>query len=606
MKTFHIILSLLLVAVFSFSHAQSTTDEQLASHYFQSGEFDKAALYYEKLYKKTPTDLYYNQLRDCFIQTNNYKQAEKLVKKQLKTFPGNANYLIDLGDIYEITGNTGKAAQIYERAIKDLRPNQSQVIQLANAFLKKGKEEYALQTYLRGRKMLKDRYPLHTYIARVYSSMGRHEEMIEEYLGLLEVNEAYLQSVQNELQRTMSFEKDTKKNRLLKEQLLKRIQKNPGKKIYAEMLVWIYIQQKNFEGAFLQAKALDKRLKEQGGRLVDLARICASNGNYNLSVKCYKYVIEKGMESSFYRLSKTELLNTLNKKITSGNYTDAELAELESNYYSTFNELGRSVSTVPLMKELAHLLAYYLHKPDTSVALLEEAIQLSRSNKQLQGECKLDLGDILLIKGEIWDAALYYSQVDKDFKYDELGERAKFKRAKISYYSGDFGFAKGQLDVLKGSTSKLIANDALKLSLIITDNTGIDTTEKPLLLFATAELLFIQNKDSLALQKLDSVNKVYPNHSLDDEILFLKYQVAVKKRNYRLAADYLQKIADDYAWDILADNAVFNLAEIYQFHLNDLEKAKSLYETLLFDFPGSLFVVEARKRFRELRGDDIN
>jgi len=58
--------------------------------------------------------------------------------------------------------------------------------------------------------------------------------------------------------------------------------------------------------------------------------------------------------------------------------------------------------------------------------------------------------------------------------------------------------------------------------------------------------------------------------------------------------------------DILADNATFQLADLYENILGDTTKAQELYEKVLLEYPGSLFVVEARKRFRRLRGDDIN
>lgn len=592
---------------FTFLSAQPSTDEQLAVHYYQAGECDKAVMYYEKLYSKNPSDIYYGNYLKCLLILKDFKDAEKLVKRQVKKFPGVVNYRVDLGYVYSKSDNASKAKQQYEKIIKEMPPNPSQIIAVSNAFLAVNEPQYALASLQKGRKILRNGYPFNFEIAAIYAHLGNHEMMIDEYLSILQQNESYLLEVQNALQRNMVFEAGSKQNQILKSQLLKRIQQYTHTNVYAEMLIWLYIQQRDFENAFIQVKAIDRKNKEEGGRLISLAQLCTSNQNYDIAIKCYQYVIDKGERGSFYTNAKMELLNTLNLKITTtNNYKQEELFELEKMYISTIDELGKSPATLPLIKDLAYLEGSYLHKTDEAIRLLEEAIAMPRSKPHLQAECKLALADVLVITGEIWDASLLYSQVEKDYKYDQLGEQAKFKNAKISYYTGDFKWSKAQLDVLKGSTSKLIANDAMQLSLLITDNTGIDTTTNPLVMFARADLLSLQNNDSAALLILDSINLLYPGHALADDILFQKYRVSLRRQNFAAAADFLQKIVDDFSYDILADDALYLLAQLHHFNLGDTEKAKSLYEKLLFDFPGSIYTVEARKRFRFLRGDNVS
>lgn len=591
---------------FSISLAQPTTDEQLAVHYFQNSECDKAILYYEKLYDKNPSEVYYGNYLKCLITLEKYKEAEKLVKRQVKKFPNVVNYQVDLGYVYSKSDNPSKAKQQYEKLIKEMVANPAHIIAVSNAFLTVSEPQFALAALQRGRKILRDGYPFNFEIADIYSTLGNYEMMIDEYLAMLEQNESYLQEVQNALQRNMVFEQGSKQNQILKTQLLKRVQQYTHTNVYAEMLIWLYIQQRDFENAFIQVKAIDRKNKEEGGRLITLAQLCNSNQNYDIAIKCYQYVIEKGAGGSFYTSAKMELLNTLNQKITTtNNYRPEELLELEKLYIGTIDELGKSPATLPLIKDLAYLEGSYLKKTDEAIRLLEEAIAMPRAKPQLQAECKIALADVLVMMEEIWDASLLYSQVEKDFKYDQLGEQAKFKNAKISYYTGDFKWAKAQLDVLKGSTSKLIANDAMQLSLLITDNTGIDTTVNPLVMFAKAELLLLQHQDSSALLILDSINLIYPGHALADDILFQKYRVAIKQRKFTEAANFLQQVVDNYSSDILADDALFLLAQLYHFNINEIEKAKSLYEKLLVDYPGSIYTVESRKRFRFLRGDNI-
>jgi tetratricopeptide (TPR) repeat protein len=588
------------------SFAQPSTDQQLAAHYFQNEEFDKAALYYEKLYSKSQSEFFFNYYIRCLVQLKDYKTAEKVSKKQLKKFPYELKYYVSLGNVYKQAADESKAKQQFEKAIKELGPDYQQVNSLAAAFNNINELDFALATYQKGQKMLKGSYPFNLQIAQLYGAKGEVNKMIVEYLNLLGDNSGYVQSVQNSLGRAMDFESgDDKKVDVLRVELLKRVQKQPGKTIYSEMLIWLFQQKKDFNSAFIHVKALDKREKSDGKRVLALADLCHSNEEYTIAVKAYEYVIGLGSTGYYYSRAKMELLNTLNQKVTTSSYTRSDIESLEKRYNETLTEIGKYAGSVSLMKELAHLKAFYLHNIDAAATLLEEAINMPGTPKKLQAECKLELGDILLLQGEIWDASLYYSQVDKAFKHDILGHEAKFRNARISYFVGNFEWAQSQLDVLKSSTSKLIANDAMDLSLLITDNLALDTIRDPMLMYARADLLLFQNKYDQALAALDSLNGKFPWHALNDEVLYQRFKIAKKRGNMDDAVSNLQKIVVAHGDDILADDALFNLGDIYQYHYKDLTKAQEYYEQLLFKYTGSLYTVEARKRYRKLRGDDI-
>lgn len=603
-----VILTLFLTIVVSnTAFAQINTDEQLAAQYFSNQEFDKAVIYYEKLYSKTKKENYYYRLLGCFLELKEYKNAEKLVKKQTKKNPYQLEFLTDLAHVYQLSGEKDKARQIKEKAVKQLTPDDQQVRLLANGFLKYKEIDYAITTYLKGRKLLKDSYPFNFELANIYSIKGNTEAMLNEYLDVLLYEESFIQSVQNALQTALNPDVGNAKKNLLKKILIKNIQKHPSKKIYPEMLIWLYIQEKNFNGALIQAQALDKRLKEGGRRVVALAKLSLSNKDYEAAIKCYQYIIGQGPDNYNYITSKIELVKVYNEKITKSiKYTPQDLLDLEENYLSTLNELGKTATTSSLLRGLAHLRAFYLHDTKSAIELLQQILKIPGIKRHDIARSKIELADIYLLTGEIWEASLLYSQVDKAYKNDQLGEMAKFKNAKISFYTGDFKWAKAQLDVLKASTSKLISNDAMQLSILITDNIGIDTTEAPLLLFAKADLLAYQNKNEEALKTLDTLNEMYPTHTIADDILHKRYQININQKNYEEAAIYLQKIITDYYYDILADDALYNLATLYENQLDDKEKAAELYKQLLFNHQGSIYTVDARKRYRLLRGDVEN
>lgn len=604
-KLLHIFLMFLILGL---SHhvgfAQNNTDEELANEYFFNKEYEKATVYYEKLFDKTRSQHHYNKLLDCFIALEEYKNAEKLIKRQQKQNPLELSYNVDLAYVYKVSGKENEAQNLSEKTIKQLSPNQQQVINLAQAFYFRKETNYAILSYLQGRKLLKDIFPFNFELAQLYNSIGQNQNMVTEYLDILLVQESYIQSVQNALQNSLyDDDKGTKKD-ILKTSLIEFVQKHPDKRVFSEMLIWVYIQEENYAGAFIQAKAMDKRFKEYGDRLMALGQLANENKDYETAIKCYQHVIGKGNESYYYVNAKMELVNVYKNKITStNNYTQLDLTELERSYLSTISELGKTASTSPLLRGLAQLQTFYLHQPIKAIGLLNEVLQLAGISPHELAQTKIELADVYLFTNEIWDASLLYSQVEKAYKYDQLGETAKFKNAKISFYTGDFAWSKAQLDVLKASTSKLIANDAMELSLLITDAIGIDTNEAPLLLFAQADLLNYQNKNDEALILLDSLQKEFSYHGLNDDVLYKRFKINYKNKKIDAAIDNLNEIIKKYPKELLGDDAIFNLAQIYDNNKNDKIKAAELYKKLLFEYQDSIYGVDARKRYREINGD---
>jgi len=582
-------------------------ESQLAAQYYRDQEYDKAVVLYEKLYDANPSYINYTYYLYCLIQLGEMKDAEKLVRKQIRENPGKLRYLVDLGYVYMASGETSKAKETYEKTIHSLPPEKNAIIELANAFLSKRETEYAIQTYLAGRELLHDSYRFSLELGAIYEMAGRYEEMFNEYLDLLDSDMSQVDIVESKLQTTLSEDPEGTKNDLFRVTLLRRIQRYPDRTIYPEILLWFSIQQKDFETALVQARALDRRYNENGRRVYSLAQMSASNDNYDVAIEAYNYIINsKGVDNTLYLNSRVELLDvTFMKLIHSYAPGHEELVRLESLYNGLLNELGKSTMTLSSIRNLAHLDAFYLKKTDAALQLLNEAITLPNISLTQRADCKLELADILLFSGDPWEATLLYSQVDKEFKNDPIGHEAKFRNAKLSYYICEFQWAKAQLDVLKAATSKLIANDAMELSLLISDNMDSDSTYKALGLFAKADLLIYRNEDDEALRVLDSIQLLYPYHALSDDVLYRKADIMLKRGHFSSADSLLEEVVERYPYDILADNALFKRAQLQETTFGDKEKAMELYKKLLTDYPGSLFVVEARKKYRELRGDDV-
>ncbi len=582
----------------------SAQDSRLAQQYYQSGEFEKASVLYEKLYNENAkNDFYFDRYIDCMIALEQYDDCEKIIKKELKKNPKKIQLYVTYGNLFERQYKDAEAEEQYMRGIKKLPADRFSIIKLANAFTTLTKYDLAIATFEEGGDLLKDKKIFSYNLGDLYRRKGDVPRMIDNYLNSLGDNPSRLSSMKTLFQRNLTEEGYEE----LQAQLYDRVQGDSEATYYAEMLSWLFIQKKDYIAAFRQEKAMDRRLRENGARVYNLAGIAFNDKDYESAITAYEYIVEeKGSSSSFYIEAKRELLRCKRNQIVEGyDYTEEDLRLLERDYEGFLEEFGRSKTTASIVAELADLEAFYLNDHDKAIGLLKEMIDYIGIKSKLQAEAKISLADFYLMKGEIWESTLLYSQVDKAFAEEQLGHEARLRNAKLSYYAGDFEWAQAQFNVLKASTSKLISNDALDLSIFILDNLGLDTIATPLELYSQADLLVFQNRFPEAFLKLDTLLQKFPDHALDDDVLYTKAKVYQQKRDYEMTAQLLQKIVDDYPEEIRADNALFMLAKLYENQLNDVDKAREYYEKLFIDYSGSTFAVEARKRFRTLRGDEV-
>lgn len=588
--------------------AQEGSDQQLAQYYYANGEFGKAVSYYQRLFEKENSKLNFNRYYECLIKTENFKEAEKIIKKQIAENKTNYELKVMLGEFYDQTNAPEKATKLYEDLIDELIPNPSLIIQIYQAFKGKGKSDFAFKTLEKGRKILKDSYPLNLQFADYYYSLNQLDKMIVEYMDLLDSQSNYLEEIETTISRQIDFSKESDVTYdLIRQKLLERIQKKPNELVYSEMLIWLFIQKKNFNAALIQVQAIDKRENEQGRRVFELGTICIENKEYETARKAFQYIIQLGADQIYYFEAEKCLLNTRFLEVTTNRrYSKEDIEATIIEYENALNRIGKKRTSLQLIMEMAHIQAFYANQVTAAISNLQEALKMPSITDIERAEIKMKLADILVLKGDIWEASLYYMQIDKDFKFEPIGHEAKFKNARIFYYDGEFDFAQSQLSVLKESTSKLIANDAMQLSLLITDNFGIDSNYMVMSWFANADLLIEQHRYDDAFVLFDSIVKKYPYHSLSDEILLKKSRAMQLQGKWNEAVIYLEDILKYYKEDILADDALFQLGDIFENQLNDKEKAIEYYKRILFDYKGSLYSVEARKRYRTLRGDKID
>ncbi|MBR9998068.1 MAG: tetratricopeptide repeat protein [Cyclobacteriaceae bacterium] len=585
--------------------AQDLSDINLANEYYTMGELEKAKEIYEKLSKNSRNiALIHKNYFEILLSTNDFKSAEKYIDKNIRDFPDNVFYVVDKGIIYGRQGELKKENEYYDKLINEIGGDERKLRLTAQYFIRNQKLEYAVQSYEAGRLVQKDPYLYAVELATVYRLLNEKDKMVREYLNFVNRSPNNLPYVKNVLQNFLTEEEDLGS---FENMMYDLIQKEPENEVYAELIIWVNIQQRNFYGAFLQARAYDLKTGKDGNKILEVGMIALENKDYDSALDIFDYLTKHYKQAYIYPIAKRYKINSREELVKNTFPVDVkEIRILANDYAQLVHELGINSRTAEALLSKARLHAFYLDEQDSAIEILNTIISIPRVSPELQARCKLDLGDIYLLSGEHWESALLYAQVEKSRKETPIGYEAKLRSAKLSYFKGDFVLAQEHLDVLKEATTREISNDAIHLSLLIKDNVGLDTSDFLMRKYANIELMLFQNKKLEALDSLNRMFQEYKGARLTDEILWLQSKIYMEMGEFEKAIQLLEIILSDYPDDIFGDDAFFRIAEIYDYHLKDIEKSKELYQEFLKKYPGSVFAAEARKRFRTLRGDYVN
>ena len=587
--------------------AQTATDLQLAQYYYNNAELDKALGYYEKIYLQDQSKAIFLPYLTCLLEQKDFKTAEKVLRKQMSLNKQDYEVRLLAGEFYEDQAEEPKAKKIYEELLSELSPNPGQTIAVYQAFAAKGKFDYAKRTLDAGQK-LSPSYPFNFQYADYYALVGDKRSMLIAYLDYLVQQPGILESIQQAIGSRMDLSQAAGPDYLLaKEVLLQRAQQPNAPIVVNQMLIWLFVQNRDFSGAAAQVIALDKRMKSDGREVLELGLICVENNAFDQAYRCFQHVIDLGPELPNFYEAQLSLLNTRFVQVTQlRNFNAQEIQQCITDFERALSRLGRGRATFQVSLQLAEIRAFYAQQIDTAIIELQELMKLPGLSDMQRAQAKMLLADVQVLGGDIWEASLIYMQIDNDFKFESIGAEAKFKNAKIFYYDGSFEFAQSQLDVLKEGTSRFISNDAIQLSVFITDNYGLDSNYQVMLWFATADRMIAQHKYDSAFVLFDSIQTAFPYHALADEILYRKGQAMEQRGEWQKALGYYEDLLKLHSKDILADDALFRMAEINEVNLRDKTVAEALYKRLLMEYKASLFGAEARKRIRLLRGDALS
>ena len=585
----------LIIALFSVSFVFCQNSSSLAESYFREGEYEKASQIYESLEKNNPFNTrYLKRLITCYQETSNYEKAADLLQKKLLNNPSQHYLRIEIGYNFDRQQKTALAKKEYDFAIDAITSDPSLGGIMGRMFQQNNLLDYAIEAYSKTMRLYKNA-SYEFQIAQIYGEKGEFEKMFDSYTQLIDKDENYLGGVQRFTSRYINEDATNSNNIAFKKSLLKKSISNP-KNVWNELLSWLFTKQKEYGKAFIQEKALFNRDPAYIETVFRLAKIAFEINDITTAKKCFDFILEK--------------TNFIEEKITAELYllkiaVKTTVKNSASLFEKTLQEYGVNRNSLEIQLEFADYLTFKINNPSKAIEVLEKALLLSTS-KFKNARIKLKLGEVLVFTGRFNKALLYFSQVQTQLKNHPLSQQARFKVAQTSYFKGDFKWAKSQLKILKGSTTQLIANDAVDLFLVISDNEPKDSIPSGLIDFAKADLLAYQNKNTEAIAIYSAMAQKYQGQNIEDDVLFNQATLYLKENQYENTISNLLKIISINAEGILVDDSYYLLAEVYKNKIKDTEKASEYYQKIIFEKPSSIYLVDARKKYREIRGDIIN
>jgi tetratricopeptide (TPR) repeat protein len=602
----YILIQYLFIWVFSFvpsvSYSQDRNEIQIANEYFLKGEKEKALASYQGLAKNVLNiPSIHNNYLSLLLDLNMFKEAENYVERAIQKLDDRLSYKLDLGYVYVKAGEIQKADKYFKNSIKANSQDIYKLKSISDFLASRHLIDYAIFSLQEARKTMSNSNLFTLELANLYRIQGKRDEMVQEYLNYVTQTPGNINYIKNLLQVLLSKPEELE---TLEKLLYDKVQQNPESEVFSDLLIWVNLQQKNFYGAFIQSRAYDKRFKRESIKTLEIANIALNNKDYDNADKGFSYVVKEYANTENYLPARLGQIHAREAKVKRKFPVNKDSVSYLINEYKGFiSKYPDNPNSFEAQLNESLLHAYYLDQKDSAVNELQKLIANPRVSPALKSRAKLELGDIYLLKEEPWESTLLYSQVEKNQKDAPLGYDAKLRNAKLSYYRGDFRLAQEHLDILKEATTREIANDAMELSMRIKENTALDTVGIAMKLYAAAELDLVQNKLQPALEKLDQIEKEFPHHSLTDDVYWLRANLKMKEGKFEEAILFLQKILTEYGEDVLADDALFIEGDIYEFQLRDKDKAMEIYRSILDKFPGSVYAAEARKRYRQLRGD---
>ena len=594
---------------------------RLAQSYERSGDYDAALKLYQELYQKDSSNAAFaDALRRTLIQLKRYDEAIDLLQRHIRRFPDDVNMIVQLGTVYYLKSDEKKAMAVWESAIAVDPKQPGTYVTVVGAMTQNRLFDTAIVTYQRARVECNNPTLFTADIAYLYSITMKYPEATKEYLTFARQNPAQVGFVQARIGTYTGTSQGLSAATKIVEDSARAEQDNVS---LQRLLAWIYLEGKKFETAYDVYRRIDTKTKAGGREILGFAQRALHERAYAIASRAFQDIVSQ--YPSFDRIPEVKFgyaqsleavddqSDTLKLFGKTNPFSQKERTESDPRtlYRGAIAAYERIVTEFPQTEIAARSLLR------VGIIKQEKFLDLDRASKtfesltktypmfaQIYQEGILRLGDVYLMMGSLEKAETQYQAIaGHGLLVNPLQEQAALHLAEILFFKMNFQEATKKLTALTGNTLSDATNDALSLQIFIEGN--IKENMPALKEFAKADLLRRQRKLPDALSIYESILRNNPKSDVLDEVLIAIGDVQTLMTRYVDAIASYERLLKDFPESLSLDRTLMKLANVYEWGTNDSAKAISAYQTLLEKYPSSVYVSEARKRVRELRGDTI-
>ncbi len=616
------LLAILLVTQAVAQQVDLATKLRLAQSFEQVGEWERAVSIYESLREAEPQNyVFFDGLRRCYTQLKQYEKAIYLVQQRLVLQPRDENLLSVLGGLFYQSGEPRKADSLWQIVLsKDARnPNLYRLI--ASQMLEHRQYERVIEIYLSARRVIGNQELFMDELASLYSFMQQYELTTTEYVKILRQRPQQLTYIEGRLGSITGREEAL---RAVQKVVRAEVQQSPNDIPVHLLLAWLLMEGKDYESAFREYLTIDKLSKANGSELFQFAQRAMQEKAFIVSAKAFREVVEQHPSQPLlpharfgYARAIEELSGERDTLFRSGatvgvpspaRVPERPVSEVHPSfqgaielYEALIADYPNSEITMQALYRMGVIRYRRFFDLDGAVAVFDRVRALPFSST-LVHEATASIAEVRIAQNNLAQSRMEYLKL-LAMSPELYRHRALFHLAELDYFEASFDSALAKLQMISANANTDLANDALQLLYFVQENKS--TAQAGLAAFAKADLLMRQRKYSEALLRFQELTRQYSTALLVDDGMMKIGELHLFLNRTDEALEVLRRITRDMPTSILRDRAQMRTGEIYENRLKDKQKAIEAYEAVLINYPTSLYLEEARKRIRLLRGDTL-
>jgi tetratricopeptide (TPR) repeat protein len=591
-----------------------TSALRLAGAYIDAGQPERAIPILEDLLASQP-DSYpvYSRLRDAYVAARQFDSLVALADRRIAAGGPSTTLLAERGAALFQAGRADEASAAWQEAVA-LGPDLEMTYRLvSDAQGMLGLYAEAAATLAAGRERLADPTLFRAQLAHLHGLAGDAERAGDEWFALLVDNPGSVDLVRTRMGRllldapTVPVEGSRSAPSAAEGLTIaadRAVRRSPLSRAVRETAAWLATQQGDWRRALDETIAVDRLEGEDGQGLVAFGQDATDAGALPEAERAFTEVLDRHPDSGSAPLARLGLSLVLAQRSDlagerAGASTPHASAAVEGLLTFVAHQPGHPRSAAAL-RTAARLTRDVLADEAGAEDLLRQAAAMPSLPAEEAAGIRVDLARLALRRGDLVEARALFTAVEEAERIGDAAETARLELAYLDFYAGDTFGALARAEAMDANTSADVANDALLLRLLLTENVDTDSSTTQLAAYASASLLLRQGRPEPAVAVLDSLLAASGRHPVADDAAFLHALAlrAAHRTDDAMAAlgEFPLRHADSY----LVERARFLLGEIHERDAGDFAAARAAYEAFVTTYPRSVLAPEARARLRRL------